>query len=64
MVRIGLESLAWLAELQGSEAGYFVPIGSKGFYVRGGERARFDQQPVEAHSMVSACLKAFREELD
>jgi hypothetical protein len=60
MVRIGLESLAWLAELQGLEAGYFVPIGSNGFHVRGGERARFDQQPVEAHSMVSACLKAFR----
>ncbi len=26
----------------------------------GGERARFDQQPVEAQAMVSACLEAYR----
>ncbi|MCI0377428.1 MAG: hypothetical protein L0215_07470, partial [Gemmataceae bacterium] len=37
---------------------HFVPIGSNGFYPRGGTRARFDQQPVEAHAMVSACLAA------
>lgn len=37
---------------------HFVPIGSNGFYQRGGTRARFDQQPVEAHAMVSACLAA------
>jgi len=38
----------------------FSPIGSNGFYPRGGERARFDQQPVEAQAMVSACLEAHR----
>jgi hypothetical protein len=27
--------------------------------VRGGKKARFDQQPLEAHAMVSACLEAF-----
>ena len=27
---------------------------------QGGERARFDQQPVEAQAMVSACLEAHR----
>lgn len=37
---------------------HFVPIGSNGFYQRGGTRARFDQQPVEAHATVSACLAA------
>jgi hypothetical protein len=37
-----------------------VPIGSNGFYQRGGARARFDQQPVEAQAMVSACLAAHR----
>lgn len=42
------------------EGGHFVPIGSNGFYQRGGERARFDQQPVEAQAAVSACLEAFR----
>ncbi|MER3515371.1 MAG: hypothetical protein C4310_14055, partial [Chloroflexota bacterium] len=30
------------------------------FYPRGGERARFDQQPIEAHAMVAACLEAHR----
>lgn len=60
MTDAGLESLNWLADLHRAEAGHFVPIGSNGFYQRGGERARFDQQPVEAQAMVSACLEAFR----
>jgi hypothetical protein len=60
MTDAGLESLNWLAELQRSTAGHFVPIGSNGFYQKGGERARFDQQPVEAQAMVSVCLEAFR----
>ena len=62
MTAAGLESLAWLADLQRAETegGHFVPIGSNGFYRRDGERARFDQQPVEAQTMVSACLEAYR----
>jgi glycosyltransferase involved in cell wall biosynthesis len=57
-----LDSLAWLADIQRDKTngGHFVPIGSNGFYKRGGERARFDQQPVEAQAMVSACLEAHR----
>ncbi len=60
MAEAGLESLGWLADLQRAEeaGGHFVPIGSNGFYQRGGKRARFDQQPVEAQAMVSACLEA------
>ena len=62
MFDAGLESLSWLADLQRADAEgrHFVPIGSNGFYGRGGERARFDQQPVEAQAMVSACLEAYR----
>ncbi|WP_372846596.1 glycosyltransferase family 4 protein [Pontiella sp.] len=62
MCEIGLESLHWLAAVQHSDGPdvHFSPIGSNGFYVRGGERARFDQQPVEAHVMASACLEAYR----
>jgi glycosyltransferase involved in cell wall biosynthesis len=61
-IEAGLETLRWLAELQRPEGeiGHFVPIGSNGFYPKGGERARFDQQPVEAQAMVSACLVAYR----
>jgi glycosyltransferase involved in cell wall biosynthesis len=62
MTKAGLESLTWLSEIQHADTDtrHFVPIGSNGFYTRGGERARFDQQPVEAQAMVSACLEAYR----
>ena len=56
----GLRALRWLTELQMSEQGHFRPIGSNGFYRRGGVRATFDQQPIEAQATVSACLEAFR----
>ena len=56
----GLQSLRWLVEVQNSEHGHFRPIGSNGFYRRGGARADFDQQPIEAQAMVSACLDAYR----
>ncbi len=56
---IGLTSLRWLLDAQTAESGHFAPIGCHGFWVRGGEKARFDQQPLEAHAMVSACLEAF-----
>jgi len=59
MLDIGLSSLRWLLEAQTAEAGHFTPIGCHGFWTQGGEMARFDQQPLEAHSMVSACLEAF-----
>ncbi|MBN2037495.1 MAG: glycosyltransferase [Chitinispirillaceae bacterium] len=62
MMEAGFESLSWLADLQRADAngGHFVPIGSNGFYKKGGERVRFDQQPVEAQAMVSACLEAYK----
>jgi glycosyl transferase family 1 len=60
MKDVGLRSLRWLADIQCSEDGYFTPIGSNGFYRRGAAKALFDQQPVEACGMVSACLEAGR----
>lgn len=60
MAEVGLASLKWLAKLQRSPEGHFVPIGSDGFYRRNGSKARFDQQPIEASTMVSACLEAYR----
>ena len=56
----GLQVLRWLAEVQTSEAGHLRPIGSNGSYRRGGTRHNFDQQPIEAQAMVSACLEAYR----
>jgi glycosyltransferase involved in cell wall biosynthesis len=60
VLECGLQALRWLNEIQVSEKGHFRPIGSNGFYRRGGERATFDQQPIEAQAMVSACLEAYR----
>ena len=61
MISIGLAALNWLSEVQRCEGkDHFVPIGSQGFYRQGCERARFDQQPVEAGGAVSACLEAYR----
>ncbi len=61
MVSRGLESLDWLLEMQRCETnGHFVPIGSQGFCHQGGEKARFDQQPLEAAGAVSSCLQAYR----
>lgn len=61
MISVGLESLEWLMQLQQCrETGNFKPIGSHGFYRRGGEQAQFDQQPLEAAGAISACLQAYR----
>jgi glycosyltransferase involved in cell wall biosynthesis len=59
-LEIGLKSLRWLVSIQKTQAGCFRPIGSNGFYLRDGARSDFDQQPLEAQSMVSACHEAFR----
>jgi hypothetical protein len=37
----------------------FVPIGNKGWYKKGGERATYDQQSVEASSMTETAITAF-----
>ena len=61
MVSAGLEALDWLAMIQRCEIkGHFVPIGSHGFYSKKTEKARFDQQPIEACAAVSAYLQAYR----
>jgi hypothetical protein len=59
ILNIGLTSLRWLLAAQTAEDGHFAPVGCNGFWVRGKEKARFDQQPLEAQSMISACLEAF-----
>jgi hypothetical protein len=59
-LEIGLKSLRWLVSMQKTQAGHFRPIGSNGFHEKDGARADFDQQPVESHAMVAACLEAFR----
>jgi glycosyltransferase involved in cell wall biosynthesis len=59
VVEIGLRSLRWLVEQQKADGDHFAPIGSNGFWTRGTECARFDQQPLEAYAMIAACVEAY-----
>jgi hypothetical protein len=61
MIEVGCASLQWLiAEQHRGNNSVFVPIGSRGFFIAGGDKARFDQQPVEACATISACIQAYR----
>ena len=59
MVDDALAALEWLCGVTTGSDGQFEPIGSNGWYRRGGERARFAQQPIEAQTMIDACRAAF-----
>jgi hypothetical protein len=55
----GIAALKWLIEVQTDVNGHFLPIGSNGFYVKGGERAMHDQQPLEATATIESCLDTY-----
>jgi len=55
---IGLESLEFLLK-QTYREGRFDFVGNQGWYMRGGERPVFSQQPIEAAYSAEACLAAF-----
>lgn len=59
--RTGLRVLDWLIRVQTTPDGAFSPIGSSGWWPRGEARSRFDQQPIEAASMILAAEAASRE---
>ncbi|MDH5782084.1 MAG: glycosyltransferase [Candidatus Bathyarchaeota archaeon] len=52
------ESFDFLVEVQIVDE-KFVPIGNRGWYEKGGQRAIYDQQPIEASCMVEASLAGF-----
>jgi hypothetical protein len=54
----GMTALAFYESVT-TEGGVYVPIGNEGWYPRGGPRARYAQQPLEACAMVDAQLAAF-----
>jgi len=61
MIEAGMDSLKWLVgEQYRDDKEIFVPIGSSGFFIEGCEKARFDQQPVEACATISACLEVYK----
>jgi len=57
----GLRSLSWLIDVQtDQQGGHLSLIGNNGWLKRGGARARFDQQPLEALAIMDACYAAFQ----
>jgi len=60
MTEMGLRCLDWLVRIQtGPDDNCFSPVGTNGWYTRGGAKARFDQQPIETHAMLEACIEAY-----
>lgn len=59
MLEAGLKSLQWIVQVQTDPAGHFIPIGNRGWLTRQGNRARFDQQPIEAQTLIEACVDAY-----
>jgi glycosyltransferase involved in cell wall biosynthesis len=56
----GLESLRWLIRLQTNpETRYLSLVGNAGWYKKGGHRAHFDQQPLDALCLLEACQQAY-----
>lgn len=53
----GLRALEFLGSVTQPDD-MFMPIGNNGWYERGGNRAIYDQQPIEANAMVDAWLAA------
>jgi hypothetical protein len=58
MVDRGLRLLDWLVAVQTAPAGHFSPIGNRGWWPHGGDKARYDQQPMEATALLLAAEAA------
>lgn len=59
MLKKGLDVLKWLIEIQTNKKGHMSIIGNDGWFSVNGQRARFDQQPIEAMGLIEACLEAY-----
>ncbi|MFW6060716.1 MAG: Gfo/Idh/MocA family oxidoreductase [Phycisphaeraceae bacterium] len=58
MIDAALRALQWCLDIQTAPDGHLSIIGNDGWYVRGGKKAQFDQQPLEAYAFVDACIAA------
>jgi hypothetical protein len=58
IIDLGKRSLSWLIDVQTNQEGMLSIIGTDGWYHQG-HRARFDQQPIEAHALLEACIEAY-----
>jgi glycosyltransferase involved in cell wall biosynthesis len=60
-IDIGLESLKWLYHVQLDKTTNSISlIGNMGWLVKGKQKAKYDQQPVEIPSLIDACYQAYK----
>ncbi|KXK45139.1 MAG: glycosyl transferase group 1 [Chlorobi bacterium OLB5] len=56
----GLEALNWYVDIIfDKEKNYISLIGNDGWYFRGKDKSKFDQQPLEIVSIIDACYQAY-----
>jgi hypothetical protein len=58
MTNAGLDTLDWLIDAQTSPDGHLSPVGN-GWWRRGDEMSQFDQQPIEATSLLLAAESVY-----
>jgi hypothetical protein len=58
MTNAGLDTLDWLIDAQTSPDGHLSPVGN-GWWRRGDEMSHFDQQPIEATSLLLAAESVY-----
>ena len=58
-IDLGKQSLQWLLDAQTAADGTLSLIGANGWYHRDGRRANFDQQAIDAHALLDACVEAY-----
>ena len=58
-VDCGICSLQWLVKIHTMPSGAISLVGNRGWWRKGGERAEFDQQRIDAAAVVVACKSAY-----
>jgi hypothetical protein len=64
MVQAGLHVLDWLIDAQTDQDGNLRTVGNAGWWPRGGQVARYDQQPISTTTLLLAAETAFEETAD
>lgn len=59
LVNQGLKSLEWLLNIQTAKEGHLSLIGNKEWYKREGRKSAFDQQPIDAATLTTACYNTY-----
>ncbi len=58
-IDLGKRSLQWLLDVQTTEDGMLSIVGTDGWMHRDGRRAQYDQQAIDVHALLDACVEAY-----